>query len=230
MKYLIPFILLSMSVGLLACGILLWKRRKEPEGSSRTILAGVCGLAALMSVLYLFRTWQGTLPTDGCLLQPEHALAPVLWLMCLLPYPLSLMQPIGSKSSLCLRLLALPVVLSIVGYCGGIAYVPLHSLEELCRQVGEANVWFRLLVLVAAPFYAFGLCLVRLDWRHTATSRGFLCLYAACLCLIGLLQLGVLLTLSQGLYLLQCVVWMLFLFGLTWYELCERLWVRRGEL
>ena len=108
-----------------------------------------------------------------------------------------------------------------------VTYTPLLSVDEVWQHIGRADVAFRLLALAVLPFYGFRLCRIRYRWRETYTDKAFLRLFASVLCLMGLLQIAVQFTLSYGLFLLQGGVWMLFFFGITWYELRERLWVRR---
>ena len=226
MRYLSILLFTVQAIGLTACGYLLWQKREATGDRSRTLLALTGWAAAFMAVLYIFRTCAGTLPVGGPLLAPEQVFFPYGWLMLLLLYPLELIRPVGSRSNLYLRMYAPLALMLIFGICGGVVYTPLLSVDDLWMHIGQANVGFRLLALVVLPFYGFRLCRVRYRWQETYTDKAFLRLFASALCLMGLLQMAVQLTLSYGLFLLQGGVWMLFFFGLTWYELYDRLWVR----
>ena len=229
MRYLAILLFAVMAIGLTVCGCLLWQKREATGDRSRTLLALTGWAAAFVGVLYIFRTCAGTLPVSAPLLAPEQVFFPYGWLMLLLLYPLELIQPVGSRSNLYLRMFAPLALMLILGICGGVTYTPLLSVDEVWQHIGRADVAFRLLALAVLPFYGFRLCRVRYRWEETYTDKVFLRLFASALCLMGLLQIAVQLTLSYGLFLLQGVVWMLFFFGITWYELRERLWVRRAN-
>ena len=229
MKYLAILLFAVMAISHTLCGCLLWQKREATGDRSRTILALIGWTSAFMAVLYIFRTFADTLPVGGPLLAPGQVFFPFGWLMFLLLYPLELIQPVVDRANLYLLMFAPLVLMFILGICTGVAYTPLLSVDDLWMHIGQADVWFRLLALAVLPFYGFVLCGVRFCWRETYTDKAFLRLFACVLCLMGLLQAGVQLTLSYGLFLLQGAVWMLFFFGLTWYELCERLWARRTD-
>lgn len=227
MKSLAILLFVVMAISLTVCGCLLWKRRKDTGDRSRTILALTSWGAALMALLYIIRTCYGSLPVDGYLLESEFVFFPIVWLIPLLLYPLMLIEPVESRDVLYLRLYAPLVLMLIIGICGGLTYTPLASCGDLWQHIGEANVWLRLLVAAVVPFYGFLLCRVRYHWRYTYTDKKFLHLFAGFLCLIGLLRLAVLLTLSYGWFLCLLVAWMTFFLGITYYELYDRLWIRR---
>ena len=229
MKCLVILLFVVMAIGLTVCGCLLWQKREATGDRSRTILALTGWASAFMVVLYLFRACAGTLPVSGPLLAPDQVFFPYGWLMLLMLYPLELIRPVGDRSNLYLRMYAPLVLLSVWGICSRVTYTSLLSVDDLCLHIGQPDVVFRLLALAVLPFYGFRLCRVRYRWQETYTDKAFLRLFAGALCLLGLLQAGVQLTLSWGLFLLQAGVWMLFFSGLTWYELCDRLWKRRTD-
>ena len=229
MKCLAILLFVVMAISHTLCGCLLWQKREATGDRSRTNLALIGWASAFMAVLYVFRTFADTLPVGGPLLAPGQVFFPFGWLMFLLLYPLELIRPEGDRLNLYLRMFTLPMLIVIGGICTGVAYTPLLLVDDLWMHIGQADVWFRLLALAVLPFYGFVLCRVRYRWRETYTDKAFLRLFALALCLMGLLHAGVQLTLSYGLFLLQGGVWMLFFFGLTWYELCDRLWVRRNH-
>ena len=229
MKYLAILLFVVMAISHTLCGCLLWQKREATGDRSRIILALIGWASAFMAVLYVFRTFADTLPVGGPLLAPGQVFFPFGWLMFLLLYPLELIQPVVDRANLYLLMFAPLVLMFILGFCAGVAYTPLLSVDDLWMHIGQADVWFRLLALAVLPFYGFVLCGVRFCWEETYTDKAFLRLFACVLCLMGLLQAGVQLALSYGLFLLQGAVWMLFFFGLTWYELCERLWARRTD-
>ena len=229
MTSLAVLLLVLLAVVSLCCGILLWKRREAPADRSRTLLAFACWGLSFLSVLYVVRACSGTLPVQGPLLAPEHVFAPVLAGMVLLLYPLELIRPMGDRAVLYLRMYGPLVAMLVCGLCGGIAYTPIVSLAHLVQHLGEWNVWIRLLAWAVIPFYAFLLPCNRVNWRETYTSKGFLRIYAGVLCLMGLLQGAVQFTHSWWLYFLQLVFGIVLVGAVTWYELCERLWIRREK-
>ena len=65
MKVIFTIVLLLMTIGLTACGILLWRRRKETGDYSRHIQAIFSWLSALTTFVFIFRTWNESLVVDA---------------------------------------------------------------------------------------------------------------------------------------------------------------------
>ncbi len=55
--YLATILLVAMTLGLVNCAALLWKRHRETGDYSRIILSVVCGFAVLSALISLFRMW-----------------------------------------------------------------------------------------------------------------------------------------------------------------------------
>ncbi|MBQ2132678.1 MAG: hypothetical protein II202_01170 [Bacteroidales bacterium] len=227
MKEIITILLAVITVGSICGSILLWTGRKETDNHARTILMLINWCAAFMSFVYIFRTWNGNLPVDGNILAPEQVFFPIALLMLLILYPLELIQPVSNRAELYIKLYLPLALVFFIGICGGIVYTPLSSYEELCCHLNEANVWFRIFTMLIFPFYGFFLCRVRYNWKETCTTRNFIRMYAAFLCIIGLLKIAVLFTLSRTLFLANLLVWIIFLSGITYYELREHLYEQK---
>ena len=98
MKYIATALLVLMTITFIVCGILLWKRRKEPNDHSRTIQALFCWVSALFTTMFIFRTWAGTTTADGAFLEPEHTFVPIFIQMCFFLYPLEVIQSTISRT------------------------------------------------------------------------------------------------------------------------------------
>ena len=72
MKYIATVLLTLMTITLVTCGILLWKRRKEPNDNSRTIQAVFSWISAFFTLTFISRTWTETTTADGAFFEPEH--------------------------------------------------------------------------------------------------------------------------------------------------------------
>ena len=225
MNEIITILLAVITVGSISGSILLWRTRKETDNHARTILMLINWCAAFMSVVYIFRTWSGSLPVDGNMLAPEQVFFPIALLMLLMLYPLELVQPVGNRAELYIKLYLPLALVFFIGICGGIDYTPLSSHKELCCHLNEANVWFRILAMLIFPFYGFFLCRVKYNWKETCTTRNFIRMYAVFLCLIGLLKIAVQFTLLRTLFMVNVMVWIIFISGITYYELRERLYL-----
>ena len=97
MKYIATALLVLMTITFIVCGILLWKRRKEPNDHSRTIQALFCWVSALFATTFIFRTWAGTTTADGAFLEPLESSSQPIGVSA---YQLSKLIPEQFKSSL----------------------------------------------------------------------------------------------------------------------------------
>lgn len=225
MQYIATALLGSMTIILIACGILLWKRRHETNDRSRTIQAVLSWLSAIFTLTFILRTWQETTTADGAYFEPEHTFIPVLIQMTFFLYPLEVIHPSISKSKVH-ALLFLPLLLLVfIGSCGGMEYTPIYSYADLRQHIGEFNVWFRLFTLVVMLFYSFSLFLVPYDWRKSSADKKFIGYYSAGFCLIGLIHFSIQLSHCYELLIVHQVAWITFFVSVTWYELKERLLV-----
>ena len=223
MLYIATFFLSLMTLGLIICGILLWRCRKETHDYSRTIQAIFSWVSAFFAFTFIFRTWAGSLTVDGAFLDPEHTFVPIFIQMIFFLYPLEVMKPLINPIKVYILLFTPLLAIAVVGMCAGIVYTPIHTYEDLWAHIAEPNVLFRLFALIVMLFYSFSLFLVRYDWRQSSADRNFIRTYAIGFCLIGLLHFTIQVTHSYVAQLMHQLVWMAFFFSITYYELKERL-------
>ena len=223
MKYIATALLVLMTITFIVCGILLWKRRKEPNDHSRTIQALICWVSAFFALTFVFRTWTETTTADGAFLEPEHTFVPIFIQMCFFLYPLEVIQPTISRSKVYALLFSPLLLLVLIGMCAGIEYTPIYTYSDLWAHIGEFNVLFRLFSLVVMLFYGFSLLLVPYDWRRSSASKRLIRIYASGFCLIGVLHFAIQITHNYWIVLAHQVVWMAFFLLITYFELRERL-------
>lgn len=132
MKVIFTIVLLLMTIGLTACGILLWRRRKETGDYSRHIQAIFSWLSALTTFVFIFRTWNESLVVDATLFEPEHTFVPLLMQMTFFLYPLEVIRPSISKAKVYALLLAPPAYIGIRGH---VCRHRVHYLKQLCRPL-----------------------------------------------------------------------------------------------
>lgn len=174
MKVIFTIVLLLMTIGLTACGILLWRRRKETGDYSRHIQAIFSWLSALTTFVFIFRTWNESLVVDATLFEPEHTFVPLLMQMTFFLYPLEVIRTSISKVKVYAMLLAPMLILVFVGMCAGIKYTTLNNYADLWLHLGEFNVWFRIFAICTMLFYCFSLFLVPYDWRRSSVDKKFI--------------------------------------------------------
>ena len=223
MVYIATILLSIMSIGLTACSVFLWKRRMETDDYSRHIQAIFSIVSAVFAFMFIFRTWNGSTTVESAFFEPEHTFVPILIQTLFFFYPLEVIRPTASRSLVYTLLFGPLLLLAIIGLCGGIEYTVIRTYADLWQHLIEPNVWFRLLSVVSMLFYGFSLFLVPYDWRKSSANRVFIRTYALGFCLIGVLHFTVQLTHSYVFQLLHMLAWMFFFFGITYYELRERL-------
>ena len=214
-----------MSAGLTTCGILLWKRREGTNDYSRHIQAILSWLSAFFTLIFNVRTWHGTTTTDAPFFEPEHTFVPLLIQATFFFYPLEVIRPTISRSSVYALLLTPLLSLVLIGMCAGIKYTPIYTYADLWNHIGEFNVWFRLFTLTVMLFYCFSLFLVPYDWRKSSADKKFILRYATGFCLIGVLHFCIQMSHSHWFVLAHQLVWFAFFLSVCWYELKERLLV-----
>lgn len=218
-----------MTAGLTTCGILLWKRRAETKDYSRHIQAIFSWLSAFFTLMFTMRTWQETTTTDAPFFDPEHTFVPLLMQATFFLYPLEVIRPTISRSTVYAILFAPLLSLVFIGMCAGIKYTPIYTYADLWHHLGEFNVWFRLLTLTVMLFYCFSLFLVPYDWRKSSADKKFILRYATGFCLIGVLHFCIQMLHYHWLLLVHQLVWFAFFLSVTWYELKERLLVPQEQ-
>ena len=223
MRYIATLFLVLMTILLVVCGILLWRKRKETNDYSRTIQAILSWMSAFFSFTFIFRTWTETTTADGDFFEPEHTFVPIFIQMIFFLYPLEVIRPTIGRT-LAYTLLFSPLLLvALIGICSGIEYTPIHTYTDLWTHIGEFNVWFRLLALIIMLFYSFSLLLVPYDWRRSNAHKKLILRYASGFCLIGLLHFCVQISHSSWLVLAHQLVWICFFVFVAYYELRERI-------
>ncbi len=223
MKYIATALLVLMTITFIVCGILLWKRRKEPNDHSRTIQAVFSWISAIFTLTFIMRTWQETTTADGAFFEPEHTFVPILMQMTFFLYPLEVIRPTISRAKVYVLLFTPLILLVSVGMCAGIEYTAIYTYADLWQHIREFNVWFRLLTLTVMLFYCFSLFLVPYDWRKSSADKKFIMFYSCGFCLIGLLHFSIQMSHAYWLVLAHQIVWMAFFVLITYFELRERL-------
>ena len=208
-----------MSTSLTACGILLWKRRKEVSDHSRTIQALLSWVSALVALTFMYRTWAETLVVDESYLEPEHIFMPIFLQLAFFLYPLEVVKPAGNHVQVYTFLYVPLLLLAFIGICGGITFTTLPSYDDLWLHIGEVNVWIRLLTLIVTVYYTFAFYRVRIDCCKCKADYIFFRKYRLGLCLMGVLYFAVHITHSYVLMLLLLMLWVAFFFSITYYEL-----------
>ena len=223
MQYISIVQLVLMTIVLIVCGILLWRRRSETGDYSRTIQALFSWLSALFTFMFIFRTWTGTTTADSTLFEPEHTFVPLLFQTTFFLYPLEVIRSTISRAKLYVYLFTPLLLLFFIGMCAGIQYIPIYTNEDLWQHIGEFNVWFRLLTNIIMLFYCFSLFLVPYDWKQTSVSRKLILVYALGFCLIGILHFSIQVTHVYWFVLAHQLVWITLFIAVAYYELHERL-------
>ena len=223
MKYIATALLVLMTITFIVCGILLWKRRKEPNDHSRTIQAVFSWISAIFTLTFIMRTWQETTTADGAFFEPEHTFVPILMQMTFFLYPLEVIRPTIGRAKVYVLLFTPLILLVSVGMCAGIEYTTIYTYADLWQHIREFNVWFRLLTLTVILFYCFSLFLVPYDWRKSSADKKFIMFYSCGFCLIGLLHFSIQMSHAYWLVLAHQVVYMAFFVLITYFELRERL-------
>lgn len=230
MKLIATILLVLMTIVLITCGVLLWKRRKETGDYSRHIQALFSWVSTLFTLIFIFRTWAETTTADSAFLDPEHTFVPLLMQMTFFLYPLEVINPVISRTKVYALLFSPLLLLVFVGMYAGIEYTPIHTYADLWAHLGEFNVWFRLFALIVMLLYCFSLFLVPYDWRKSSVDRKFIMTYALGFCMIGILHFSIQLSHAYVLVLLHQVTWMAFFLGVAYYELKERLVVSSPKM
>lgn len=157
MLYLATILLVAMTLGLVICAALLWKRHRETGDYSRIMLSVVCGFAALSALISLFRMWSMD-PSGGFqYLDPGRIFYPVFFQLSFFLYPLSLLRLKKNRSTVYFWLFAPLSTLAVIGICSGVEYRVLESYEDIFLHISEFNVWLRLLVLAMVMLYGLAL-------------------------------------------------------------------------
>ena len=223
MIYLSAACLLAMFVVMTTCGVLLWRRRNETADYSRIIQAIFSWISALVSLMFVFRTFNHTTVVDEQFLAPEHTFLSLIFQMAFFIYPLALIKPKDSRLKTYVSLFGLPTILVVIGMCAGIPYTPIYTHAQLAENILKPDVIFRLTVLFVMLFYGFVLFFIKYDFKNSSASKGFLMHYAFGIFSLGAVFFFIQFTHSQFLMLLHQVVWMIFFMAITYYELKSRL-------
>ena len=223
MEYISTTLPAVMTVLLIICGTLLWRRRTETGDYSRTIQALFSYVSAAFTFTFIFRNLTNTTAVDSVYFNAEHIFVPILCQTLYFFYPLEVIRPTISRSKVYTLMFAPLLLLVFVGVCAGIQYTPIYNYADLWQHIGEFNVWFRLLSLAIMVIYCFSLFLVPYDWRHSSVNRKLILGYAFGFCLIGLLHFAVMCTHNHWLVIAHQMVWISLFSAVTYYELHERL-------
>ena len=139
MRYIATLFLVLMTIILVVCGILLWRKRKETNDYSRTIQAILSWMSAFFSFTFIFRTWTETTTADGDFFEPEHTFVPIFIQMIFFLYPLEVIRPTIGRT-LAYTLLFSPLLLvALIGICSGIEYTPIHT-DKIIASTGGSEL------------------------------------------------------------------------------------------
>lgn len=228
MRNVATIFLVLMTILLITCGILLWRRRGETDDYSRIIQALFSWVSAFFAFTFIFRTWTETTIADSTFFDPEHTFVPILCQVLFFLYPLEIIRPSISRVKIYTLLFTPLLLLVFIGMCTGIEYTTLYTYADLWQHIGEFNVWFRLFALLVMLFYCFSLFLIPYDWRRSSADRRFIFVYAFGFCLIGVLHFTIQITHAYELVLAHQIVWIAFFVAVAHYELSERLPAPKG--
>lgn len=221
--HVISILLIIMSAGMMACGILLWRRREETGDESRTIQAIFSWVSCLFSIIFISRTWNGASALYLSFLDPQQLFIPLLFQAAFFIYPLEILRPKWSFSKTFIFLFVPLLIIALVGIGSGIQYTDINSYSELFNHIHEFNVLFRLFALLIMLFYGFALVLVPYDYKNSSADRTFLLSYATFLFFLGILHIAIHISHEYILQIIHQVAWILFFYSITWYELKVRL-------
>ena len=217
-----------MTVDLVACGAVLWKRRNETGDHSRTIQAVFSWISAFFAFIFIFRTLNGTTPVDGSYLEPEHMFMPILIQMAMLLYPLELIRP-SNPAKVYTVLFAPLLIVVIAGLFGGIGYTYIDSLSDLWHNIGKPDVWFRMLALLLVFLNGFALLLFLHRSAISGVDRRYLTNYAIAYMLLAFLHIAIQITHLYVLVLVHQIIWISVFCMTAWYELRIRIVVPSGN-
>lgn len=229
MIYLSAFFLIAMSLILAICGFLLWKHRNETGDRSRTIQALFSWMSSVVSLMFVFRTFNHTTVLDVEYLAPEHIFLSMIFQMCFFLYPLELLKPKKNPIKIYAFLFAPLLFLFLIGMCAGIEYTQIATHAQLKANFFKPDVLFRVASVVMMLFYGFALYLIPYDYRNSSVDRRFLLTYATGYLVIGIMYFSIQFSHMPLLVLLHQLVWVLFFVGITWYELKVRLFDARKQ-
>ena len=184
---LISFAVISVNVVLsLICGLLVLSRYRETHDRSRLCLAL---LAFSMVPAFIVRLASQILHPDVHsvteIISAFKVYNGVLFLTLLILYPVEVMRPRWLNARRLLMLFAPFIVFTLPTLF--MSMTRLYSLPELWAHVGEFNVWWRLLSMLATVvmYYVF---LLRLpfNWRYSSADRSWVRRYALIMTPIGI--------------------------------------------
>lgn len=154
----------------MACGILLWTKRKEVQDRSRLYLS-VFGIVA--SICYLGRI---ATMANNQELKPYMELCPplsviggLLAITLFLLYPIEVMRP-RWLNGWRLLLPFLPIVIITAPMLLGLRFQPLLSISDLWEHIAEPDVVLRLFGVVTLTFISLLLLVIPYNWRQSSAD------------------------------------------------------------
>lgn len=209
----------------LVCAVLLWRKRCEVQDNSRLMLAlgaAHCVLTSLGKFFLLF-----TSPTQNLyheVLSPASTRLGLLSTLLLLGYGISVVKPEWFKSWRGVLAFFSPGLLMLAVFLCIPCYCPLYSFEDICRNISEADVLFRVLqyplIILYSLIMLFGLVNIRKTGADSLWVRSYVFGALGLLTLVSAFSTFHLLLFH---YVHQVCVALFFAYW-TYYELYERIY------
>ena len=170
----------------LVCGLLLLSHHKDMHDRSRLYLAILAfSMVPAFSLRLVSQLFHPDVHLVTEVISASKVYNGVLFLTLLILYPVEVMRPRWLNAKRLLRLFTPFIVFTLPAL-----FIPttrLYSLSELWAHVGEFNVWWRLLSMLATVvmYYVF---LLRLpfNWRYSSADRRWVRRYALIMTPIGI--------------------------------------------
>ncbi len=154
----------------MACGILLWTKRKEVQDRSRLYLS-IFGI--VVSISYLARIASMTnnqeLKPYMELLPPFSVIGGLLAITLFLIYPIEVMRPRWLNGWRVL-LPFLPIVVIAAPMLFGLRFQSLLSISDLWEHIAEPDVVLRLLGVVTLTCISLLLLIIPYNWRKSSAD------------------------------------------------------------
>lgn len=178
----------------MACGILLWTKRKEVQDRSRLYLS-IFGI--VVSISYLARIASMTnnqeLKPYMELLPPFSVIGGLLAITLFLIYPIEVMRPRWLNGWRVL-LPFLPIVVIAAPMLFGLRFQSLLSISDLWEHIAEPDVVLRLLGVVTLTCISLLLLIIPYNWRQSSADYHWVRRTTLMAQMISVLYFGLILT------------------------------------
>jgi len=206
----------------LLSGLLLWLRREDGDRSRRFLCYTWFFLGGLMGVRLL--TTQSGLIVPGRVLPPENLLGGIYTIIILYLYPIEAINS-GWLTKKRLLLLFFPgIVMTFLFILFRSDFRDLKSFQDLLENIGEFNVWIRVVILFMAIFpYTIMLFLIPYNWMKSRVYNRWITFYTLKIQLIGILYIIFMLTGSSLVSAIHIIVCIYLAVSITYQEIFDSL-------